>query len=89
MSIRQCHVDESSARDLHDGLLQLHVLDPQTRGYGFKRFLRRLFNLNGLSARASFRLVGEQIDGSFAGPTGRRCVIDLVDGRDLYGLARE
>ena len=35
------------------------------RGYAFERFLKAMFDVYGMSARASFRLVGEQIDGSF------------------------
>ncbi len=46
-------------------LLELSRLDPQSRGFGYERFLRDMFDLNGLAARSSFRLVGEQIDGSF------------------------
>lgn len=37
----------------------------QARGYGFERFLKRWFDAWGLQARGSFKLVGEQIDGSF------------------------
>lgn len=46
-------------------LLGITQLAPQPRGYEFERFLRDLFDRNGLGARASFRLIGEQIDGSF------------------------
>lgn len=46
-------------------MLQVSQLDPQARGYAYERFLKDLFDANGLAARASFRLVGEQIDGSF------------------------
>jgi len=38
---------------------------PQQRGYAFERFLKRWFDTWGLNAHASFRTVGEQIDGSF------------------------
>jgi hypothetical protein len=38
---------------------------PQARGYAFERFLKRWFDVWGLDAHASFRLTGEQIDGSF------------------------
>ena len=37
----------------------------QARGYAFERFLRTWFDCWGLDARASFKLIGEQIDGSF------------------------
>ena len=40
-------------------------MEPQKRGYAFEKFLKDLFNAYDLSARAPFRLVGEQIDGSF------------------------
>ena len=40
-------------------------MQPIPRGFAFERFLRSLFDANGLAARASFRLEGEQIDGSF------------------------
>lgn len=37
----------------------------QQRGYAFERFLYRLFEIYALSPRASFKIIGEQIDGSF------------------------
>lgn len=37
----------------------------QARGYAFERFLKKWFDAWGLDARASFKLIGEQIDGSF------------------------
>jgi predicted protein tyrosine phosphatase len=46
-------------------LLALSKMDPQSRGFGYERFLKDVFDVNGLAARSSFRLVGEQIDGSF------------------------
>lgn len=50
---------------LLDEFKQLEVLQPQQRGYAFQRFLIRLFTESGLDARAAFRVVGEEIDGSF------------------------
>ena len=38
---------------------------PQQRGYAFERFLYNLFEENDLEPRKSFKIVGEQIDGSF------------------------
>ena len=38
---------------------------PQARGFAFEKYLRNLFEINGLEPRGSFKLVGEQIDGSF------------------------
>ena len=43
----------------------LHTLMPQKRGFAFEVFLNELFYIFGLAPRGSFRLVGEQIDGSF------------------------
>lgn len=37
----------------------------QARGYAFERFLKKWFDAWGLDARASFKQIGEQIDGSF------------------------
>lgn len=47
-------------------LRHLSALDPQKRGYAFEEFLKELFSLSDLAPRNAFRLVGEQIDGSFA-----------------------
>lgn len=58
-------VDPSRAKILSDDLIGISYLTPQERGYAYERFLKDLFDANGLAARASFRLVGEQIDGSF------------------------
>lgn len=40
--------------------------DPQQRGYALERFLNGFLDFEGLNARGSFKIVGEQIDGSFA-----------------------
>lgn len=50
---------------LYAQLIELSSVAPQARGFAFERFLRELFDAYGLSARSSFRLTGEQIDGSF------------------------
>jgi hypothetical protein len=39
--------------------------DRQAAGLGLERILNELFSLSGLAPRTSFRVVGEQIDGSF------------------------
>lgn len=57
--------DSSLSRLLMQKLLELSNLGPHPRGYAFEGFLKDLFDANGLAARASFRLIGEQIDGSF------------------------
>jgi hypothetical protein len=47
-------------------LQTLNALAPQPRGYAFEEFLKDLFSDSNLAPRSAFRLVGEQIDGSFA-----------------------
>lgn len=39
---------------------------PQSRGFEFEKYLFNLFEANGLEPRHSFRIEGEQIDGSFS-----------------------
>jgi hypothetical protein len=39
--------------------------NPQSRGYMFEKFLESYFEAEGLDPRGSFKIVGEQIDGSF------------------------
>ena len=58
-------IDLPRVKPLIQKLLELDQLEPHKRGFAYERFLKDLFDANGLSARASFRLVGEQIDGSF------------------------
>jgi hypothetical protein len=58
-------IDPSLSCELKTKLMGVCQLDPQARGYAYEKFLKDLFDANGLAARASFRLVGEQIDGSF------------------------
>ncbi len=58
--------DRTKLANLTAQLLDLAALQPQARGYAFERFLHALFDVYGLSPRASFRpSTGEQIDGSF------------------------
>ena len=58
-------ITEVVSKKLFSQLIEVSHLQPQQRGYAFERFLKDLFDAYGLSGRASFRLVGEQIDGSF------------------------
>jgi hypothetical protein len=46
-------------------LISLTDMPPQERGYQFEKFLEKLFDAFALHAAKPFRLVGEQIDGSF------------------------
>jgi len=58
-------ISQADLDKLRDELLKLDDLEPQARGFAFEKFLKDLFALFGLAPRGSFRLVGEQIDGSF------------------------
>lgn len=57
--------DPAKGDQLLKQLMEVAALEPHPRGYAFEKFLKDLFDANGLSGRASFKLVGEQIDGSF------------------------
>lgn len=46
-------------------LMSIRDLAPHERGYKFEEFLKDLFDAFRMTAREPFRLVGEQIDGSF------------------------
>jgi Restriction endonuclease len=52
---------DALARDL----IAINDLAPSPRGLAFEKFLSEAFALFNLAPRGSFRLVGEQIDGSF------------------------
>lgn len=49
-----------------DKLCELTKIDnSQERGYSFEKFLKNIFEENGLEPRGSYKITGEQIDGSF------------------------
>ncbi|NLG29457.1 MAG: hypothetical protein GX557_16225 [Chloroflexi bacterium] len=50
---------------LEEQLLALGSLEEHQRGYCFEKLLAELFGACSLAPRESFRLIGEQIDGSF------------------------
>ncbi len=58
-------IDANLSFNLLNELIALSSLEPHPRGYAFEKYLKNLFDVNGLNGRSSFRLVGEQIDGSF------------------------
>ena len=67
---QQKATDESersaTLRRLQDEFFSLHQEpSPQAAGLKFEKVLNQLFEVNGLAPRQSFRVVGEQIDGSF------------------------
>lgn len=45
--------------------LEKYTESPQARGFAFEKFLKEFFEDNDLQPRGSFKIVGEQIDGSF------------------------
>ena len=61
----ELRVDAAATSALAARLLDVSTMDPQARGYAFEKFLKDVFDACRMSARASFRLTGEQIDGSF------------------------
>ena len=62
-----------SLKDRFEGLMS--ESNAQSRGYLLEAFLNDLFEFEGLDPRRSFRLVGEQIDGSFAWRQ-RTCLVE-------------
>lgn len=50
---------------LRQEYIDLARLEPQKRGYAFQDFLIKFFTVYGLKPKSAFRLVGEEIDGSF------------------------
>ena len=56
---------EATAQTLIARLIEISNLSPQERGLRFESFLSDVFAAFGLAPRGSFRIVGEQIDGSF------------------------
>lgn len=58
-------VSSVTLSELREKLLALNSLEAHNRGFEFERFLKDLFEAHNLAPRSSFRLLGEQIDGSF------------------------
>lgn len=63
--INSCEIDPKICEHLLNRLVALSGVSPIQRGFAFEKFLFDLFNAYGLSAKSSFRVIGEQIDGSF------------------------
>jgi len=57
-------IDPKILKDFKQKLLKLNDLNPQERGYQFEKLLQEIFELFDLTPRPSFKLIGEQIDGS-------------------------
>ena len=65
LEISRASLSDASAQTLIARLMELTNLNPQERGLRFEGFLTELFAAFDLAPRGSFRLKGEQIDGSF------------------------
>lgn len=61
----QASRDPAQLDRLKTELTAISSLAPRPRGYAFEKFLNELFEAHNLAPRGSFRLRGEQIDGSF------------------------
>jgi len=59
------NLSDEVATSLLNKLMTISALPPHPRGFAFEVFLKELFDANCMVARSSFRVVGEQIDGSF------------------------
>lgn len=57
-------VTREKIASLRDRFLEISKLSPRDRGYALEKFLYDLFDTYGFNPRPSFRVVGEQIDGS-------------------------
>lgn len=85
-------VNEKEYERLATALSGLLSLGPQQRGFAFERFLDDMFSTFGLTPRKSFRLVGEQIDGSFT-LTNETYLVEAkwqdakIGNRDLQGFS--
>lgn len=63
---RRATAVQLSKEKLKNDFLALYgQADPQARGYALESFLSEVFELEGLKLRTAFKLIGEQIDGSF------------------------
>jgi hypothetical protein len=59
-------IDDARLVPLRQRIMDLQSMDSVPRGFAFEKFLDELFDVYGLAPRGSFRLTGEQIDGSLA-----------------------
>ncbi len=64
-SLRKADVPIVILTEFKERLIEVSKLAPQPKGFAFEKFLNDLFDVHKLAPRGSFRLTGEQIDGSF------------------------
>lgn len=58
-------INQKVIEGLKNDLIGLTSMEAQKRGFAFEKFLNEMFTVYNLEPRGSFRIVGEQIDGSF------------------------
>jgi hypothetical protein len=58
-------VNQKTVESLKNDLIGLTSLEAHKRGFALEKFLNEMFAAYSLEPRGSFRIVGEQIDGSF------------------------
>jgi len=64
-STKKVTVPSTTLAEFKQRLIDLSNSEPQRKGFAFEKFLNDLFVVHGLAPRGSFRITGEQIDGSF------------------------
>lgn len=57
-------IKPESLSEIKTRFMQISQLEPHERGYAFEKFLYDLFDIYKFNPRPSFRIIGEQIDGS-------------------------
>jgi hypothetical protein len=62
---KEASITLSSLREEFIAMHAEHLWHPQKAGFAFEALLNKLFALQDLAPRKSFRVAGEQIDGSF------------------------
>lgn len=63
--LERVRATEAKLADMKQVFFSILTADAQQRGYKLETFLRDLFEIHDLDPKASFKLVGEQIDGAF------------------------
>ncbi len=63
--LQDTSIHAEAIQALRDDLMAITTLAHQARGFAFEKFLNKLFAAYTLKPRKSFRIIGEQIDGSF------------------------
>ncbi len=63
--VEKVETNAETIEKLKNQLIEMVNLEPQERGFVFERFLNNLFKAYDLDPSSSFRIIGEQIDGSF------------------------